>query len=116
MKINTYADLYKDPNYEKLVDPTRTAVMYRDKLIRIQYKNQDNKLCRQEILVQTNKVIETYQLKVDELRLDLADTIDILRDLVDNYENRNNDISLYNKRINGANSYLDNFANKYIGT
>ena len=114
MKINTYADLYKDPNYEKLEDPLKSAVMYRDKLIRIQYKHQDKPLCRKQILIKTNDVIDKFQLKVDELRLDLADSIDILRDLVDNYENRKDDISLYNKRINGANSYLDNFANKFL--
>ena len=114
MKINTYADLYKDPNYEKLEDPLRSAVIFRDQLIRIQYKNQDDKLCRKVILVKTNEVVDKFQLKVDELKLDLADSIDILRDLVDNYDNNNDDLSSYNKRINGANSFLDNFANKFM--
>ena len=110
MKIDTYAEKYKDPNYEKLVDPVRSAVIFRDKLIRIQYKRKDEKLNRINLLVYTNDTIEKYQLKVDELKLDLADCIDQLRDLTENYKIDPE----YQKRIIKTNEYLDNFANKYM--
>ena len=76
-------------------------------------KHQDKKLCRREILIKTNNVIDKFQLSIDELRLDLADCIDIIRNLTENYKIEES--NSYNKRIIEANEYLDNFANRYIG-
>lgn len=79
MKNNTYSKLNDDPNYQKLKEPTKSAAILQDKLIRAQVENLDRTINREKLLSLVSDLIRKYETKKDDLQLDLSYAIEVIK-------------------------------------